>query len=259
MLATFRETWTSLGDFKYGNTIVGKTAGQAMWYWTKYLLLFAGLLVILSLGLLVYYVPQIPSLADKNFPDIEVSIKNGQVSTTASEPYVIGDSNFSFVINTHGTGDDLKNIKSGAILLKDKIVVKSEDGQSRTQDLSDIKDLTLNKKTVVDWAVQSKPTLLFMGLVALLVFLTLMSGFYWLWKMLSIIALSLVFWIVATILKRTASYVDILKLALYASVLPLFISAFSLFAPNPSSSLISLILLALYTLAWIYHLPIKEN
>lgn len=259
MIATFRETWTSLGDFRYSSTIVGKTAGQAMWYWTKYLLLLVAILFVLSLGLLVYYTPQLPRLLNKNLPDIQLSVKKGQVSTNVKEPYVMGDANFSFIINTKGTIDDLNGVKSGALLLKDKIVVKFQDGQSRIQDLSDVGDLTLDKKTIIGWVTQNKSTLLTTGLFAILILLLFMSSFYWAWKILTLLLWSLLFYLAAVILKRTVTYVDTLKLTLYASVLPLFISAFSFFSPDKASSLISLAVFTLYTSAWIHKLPTKAK
>ena len=98
MIATFKETFTSLQDLKYGQTIIKKTVRQALWYWTKYILLITTLGVILAIAALAYYAPQLPKLLGDQIPDIDLTLKGGLASTTGKQPFIVGDDKFIFIL-----------------------------------------------------------------------------------------------------------------------------------------------------------------
>ena len=255
MITTFRETWASLQDFTYGKVILKKTIGQSLWYFCKYLLLFGIAGLILALGLLSYFTPQFSRLVDQNFPDVKLSVTDGQVTTNLPQPFVAGDQNFAFIINTAGTIDDLAQYSTGVLILKDKLLVKSEDGQTRIQNLSDFNDLTVDKSQIVSWTQNHKLLLLGLGFLSLSLIIILLSGFYWLWTLLASFVWSAILWATSHLFKRPHPYLDILKLVLHASVISLFFQVLSLFFPASALSLIGLGLFVFYSLTWLWHLP----
>ena len=100
MLSTFRETLTSLQDKTYGNQIIKKTPRQVVWYWTKYLLLFSLIPLILTIGSTTYFVPQLSSTLEKQLPDFEVGVKDHQFYTKSDTPYRFEDQGFLLHLTT---------------------------------------------------------------------------------------------------------------------------------------------------------------
>ncbi len=256
MIATFKETFTSLQDLKYGQTIIKKTVRQALWYWTKYILLITTLGVILAIAALAYYAPQLPKLLGDQIPDIDLTLKGGLASTTGKQPFIVGDDKFIFILNTTGKPEDLDKYPAGILVLADKVVAKQDIGSTRTYPLKDFPDGTFTKTIILDWVKHNQPTILGLGAGAILIFAIFITGFTWAWKLGGLIILALLVWLTSRILKRNLNFADSFKLVLYASVLPTLVGAISILSPTSQiSSIIQLGLLLLYSLGWLWYLP----
>lgn len=247
MLATFRETITSLKDLNYGKTIITKTVGQAIWYWTKYLLLISIIGFILSLGLLAYYTPQSHALAREHFPDIDLTLKAGKL--TAS-PFTQEGKDIVLIINTKGSPSDLDKYPAGLLLLEDKYIIKDNSGRTETRDYADLGDFHLDKPLVINWLSQNQFLVFVIGLICLLIITLLLTFLSWTIRVIAFFIWAVLVWIVALFLKRQISYLDSFKLVLYASVLPLLLSPIA----HPVTSLISFGVFVYYSLSWLSRL-----
>lgn len=258
MIAIFRETWASVRNFDYGEEIVKKTVGQAFWYWFKYLILISLVLMGLVIATLTYFTPQIPKLVEKVVPDVSVAIKDGQLSTNATQPLVLSRDGFTFMLNTQGTAEDIDKIDAGILVLKDKLIFKDQT-QTKTMDLSEITDeIKLDKPTLINWLQTNRLTILTIGITAVVVLTILALGFYTLWQALVFIFGALLLWVVAQVLKRKVNYADSLKLTIYAAVPALIASILFSLSPNQAGSTISLAVWAVFGIAWVYHLPVAK-
>lgn len=260
MVATFKETLTSLRDLKYGQTIIKKTVGQALWYWTKYLLLITAVGVILAIAALAYYAPQFPKLLGNQIPDIDLTLKGGVASSTVKQPFIAGDDKFVFILNTAGKLEDLDKYPAGILILADKVVAKQDSNGTRIYPLKDFPDGTFTKTIILDWVKHNQPAILGLGAGAILIFAIFITGFTWAWKLGGLAIFALLVWLASRIIKRNLNVAGSLKLVLYASVLPTLVSAFSSLSPSSQiSTIIQLGLLLLYSVGWLWYLPLKKS
>jgi len=260
MIATFKETLASLQDLKYGQTIIKKTVGQALWYWTKYLLLITVLAVILAIAALTYYAPQLPKLLQDQIPNLDLTIKDGQASSTVKQPFVAGDEKFIFILDTAGKLEDLDKYPAGILVLADKIVAKKDTADIRTYPLKDFPDGTFTKTQVLDWTKNNQLAILGIGAIAAIFLGLFITGLTWTWKVSGLVIFALLVWVASRLIKRTISVADSLKIVLYASVLPTLVSAVSILSPaSKVSSIIQLGLLLIYSVGWLWYLPPKKS
>jgi len=256
VIATFKETLASLQDLKYGQIILQKSVGQALWYWTKYLLLIIAIGVILAIAALTYYAPQLPKILGDQIPDVDLTITSGIASTTVKQPFTAGDDKFIFILDTTGKLEDLDKYPAGVLILEDKVVAKKDSADIRIYPLKDFPDGTFTKDIVLNWVKNNQLLILGLGAVALLLFAVFITGFTWIWKLGGMAIFALLVWLASRVIKRTISLADSLKLVLYASVLPTLVGTVSVLSPNSQiSSIIQLALLLLYSLGWLWYLP----
>ncbi len=259
MITTLKETWVSVRNLEYGQQIVKKTVGQAFWYWFKYVLAISIILMVIALASLTYFTPQLPKFAETMLPDISITIKDGQLTSTAPQPYVAGDANFTFILNTNGKVEDAAKLKVGVLVLSDRAIVKN-DTETRVFNFSDIKDnFTVTKNGVTNWLKDSKSTLLLVGLVIILIGTILTLGTYLISKWIGFLIGALLLLAMGKIIHRSVNFADTLKLAIYAAVPSLVVSLLLTFVPNQSNSVISLGVWVFFACAWLVKLPLEKK
>lgn len=242
-------------DVNYGSKVIKKSLSQVIWFWFKYVLMIGICGIVIGICALVYFTPQIPKFLSDRLPNIDLAIKDGLVSTTLTEPYIWGDKNTALVINTQGTVDDLKDYKAGVLILKNKIVAKNEN-ETKFIDLSDFKDETkLDKNMIIKWSTENKLWLLGAGLAILVSQILILGIFYLIWQAIMFLVWSLTFWVYAKILKKKLQYLDILKLVITASVVPMLVSVLNIVFQDKLLGIVGTGILVFYTGIWIYHLP----
>ena len=244
VIATFKETITSLQDLKYGPKILAKTGKQTYWYWTKYFLALAGVGLFLILAVITYFVPQVPKFLSQNFPE--------------SQPAIYTDSGISFILDTTGKITDLSDYKTGILVTADKIFFK--DQQSKVQEIAikKFEDTAFDKNTIVNWSGENKPLL--WGIVASSAVLILLSygSFLYISYLVIMLAAAVGIWALSLILKKRISYINSLKLVFYASILPLIVSGFSFLSANDQITfIIQTGLFLIYAVGWLWYLPKK--
>ncbi len=258
MLATFRETIRSLRDLDFGREVVKKTLPQAVWYWSKYLIGVAGLTFILGLFMLTYFVPQVPRLAQKNLPDIQLDVKNGKLNTNLTETFVHVNNGFAFIVSPTGSEQELDKYQSGILILADKVVTKSPE-QTRQIKLSEIGDVSYDKSDLVEWARDHQLALLSLGISSLLLLSIVLWGFYWLARWPGWLLAGLVVWLIGRMWKKPIKYTDSLKIVIYAAVFPLLISVVVLFTATPVITILSMGVWLFYSLSWVNRLPLSKK
>lgn len=258
MLATFKETLTSIQDKTYGRVIITKPVKQVIWYWLKYVLIFSLIPAILLIGLITYFIPQLPRLVRDNIAPGEIRLLAGKFSTTYPQPISLGSPDFALVVNTHGSAADLDNYAAGVLLLSDKIIIKAPDRQISSQSLSDIKNFSLSQTQLLNWLSLHQFLLLFGAFSAVLV-LTLLSGLFYVgYKLFNFLVWSAIFLLIGLALKRRHRYTDIFKITVYAATPSLIISALLFLFPNSLLSLLNFGLFIFFALSWLVNLPDKK-
>jgi hypothetical protein len=259
MIATFKETITSLQDNKYGQVIIDKPLKVVLWYWTKYLLLIAAFPLLLAIFLFTRYLPEAPKFILDQFPEGTISAKDNQLSSTISQPYKLGNSNFSLILDLGGDVSELDSVQGGVLLLKDKLISKSENGQIQMQTYGQIPNFSLDKHQLSDWITGNRLKLWIGGSTFLLIAGILITSIIWLGYLLTFVLWAIPFWLGGKFaLKKTLSYFQSLNLVIYASVLPLLLSFILSLAPNKILDYLRLVLFLFFGISWISNLPGKE-
>jgi hypothetical protein len=240
MLNTFKETYRSIIDKQYGNVIVAKKLREALWYWTKYLILFTVLPVILFIFLITYFVPQLSKLASSQLPEVTVSLAQGKLSVDPYKPLVFGNADYRVIVDLEGKSTLLDTTPSGLLVLQDRIIFKNSQDDSRTIDYQKMGDFQITKSTVVNWLSQNQ--LKIYGFLFLAIILIAIVSFtaYWLTSLFTYAAWSAIYFFISKIIKRPMRFMPILLLTIYASVPSLVVSALLFIYPNQFISIFTL-------------------
>lgn len=90
MIAAFKQTLESLRNLDYGVQIKKMTLGQTLSYWIKYIILIAVLGLVIGIGAVVYFTPQIPKfVADKTVEQPFVWKESGMEVYIDQEKFVV--------------------------------------------------------------------------------------------------------------------------------------------------------------------------
>lgn len=189
MIAAFKQTLESLRNLDYGVQIKKMTLGQTLSYWIKYIILIAGLGLVIGIGAVVYFAPQIPKLVTEKMPDL---------------PYSWQD---------NGTEINFD---------KEKIVFKTSDGQ-----IQEIK-VALDKTTIVTWTLANQPLIIVLGIALVLILILVMGLFTVLSQLLQMALWTVGFWILSLVLKKNLKYLEVLRFVIVASVPALILDIFGL-------------------------------
>ncbi len=258
MIATFRETARSVSDLNYGAKIVERSVKEVFWYWYKYVLLFAAIMLFLALGGVSYFTPQLPKIVESKLSQFDLTVKGGKASTHIPQPQIYTDSDLAIILNLAGKPADLDNYKSGALILVDRIIFKNTDSNKivNTKELkwSDLGDFAITKDTLVSWLMTNKLRILTILLSAVIVLALVFLGLYTLWQIISMAIWAVLFLLVAKILKKKLAYAQVVRLVFYASVISLLIGTLNLVLPSQLLATLSLGAFVFYVCAWIYRL-----
>ena len=255
MLATFKETISSLQDKTYGAKIVALPPARVVWYWTKYLLIFSLIPLALIIAGFTNFIPRLPRLAKDRLPEGSITFSGGRLSTTFSEPYIYSDPQFAFILNSAGVPEDLDKYPAGVLILADRVVVRTQQGNTHSFNFEKIKDFTLDKDQVTGWLSDHQGLLWLIAVSIALITALITTAVFWVYKLAPFFLWSLALLIVASFARRTLTFWAGFNLVVYASVLPLLLSAVLFLASNDILSLFGFGLFAYFTLSWFFNLP----
>jgi hypothetical protein len=146
----FSYFWQSISDFNFYRKIINFDLPTVF----KYLLILLFVATIfISLGASVRitkFVNKTGDWAIENLPTIHIS--DGIVSVNTEEPFRIEKDGFVIIIDTTGKILSIdKSIEQGVLLTRDKLIYKQSKTQTNTYELSNIKELILDEKTINRW------------------------------------------------------------------------------------------------------------
>lgn len=214
-----------------------------------YFLIFSAVMAVIQVIFLIpsFFnfqkdVPKLINTAVNYYPkELEITIKNGQVSTTAKEPYFV-----PVPSQLKGSEDELdmeakKNIividtktpysvkkfneyETAAWLTKDSLFYM-EDSQIKGYDLSTMKDYKINQNQIRSITNSLNPYIKF---IAPLLAAFALLGIYFVYLLRLVFALmyAVMIFLVAKILNRNISYSSAYKTTLYAMTLGLLLEVF---------------------------------
>ncbi|MEK7504270.1 MAG: hypothetical protein AAB550_02110 [Patescibacteria group bacterium] len=189
MIATFKQTFESLKNLDYGVQIKKMTLGQALTYWSKYIILIGILALVIGIGAVVYFAPQAPKLITEKMPEL---------------PYSWQDNGTEISID------------------KEKIVFKTPDGK-----IQEVK-VALDKTTIVAWTSANQLLMMVMGIALVLVLVLVIGLFGVLGQLFQMALWTVGFWILGIILKKNLKYLEVFKFVIIASVPALVLDIFGL-------------------------------
>jgi hypothetical protein len=252
MVKTFKETIRSLQDPGYGNVIISQPLKKVVWYWTRYLLLVAGMGFLLAIFFVTNKLPQLPRFIDEKFPQGDITFKGGQLSTTIAQPLFIGSQEFALVLDTEASASALDKYSSGVLFQKNQILLKSEDGQTDIQTYDRVPDFSVNKQIASEAISKNIIKIWFALFGIVLLFTLIISSITWFWKGLSYVIWALLFLAISKfIMKKNLTYLQVLKIVIFASVLPFLLSIILSFFPNPILEILNLAVLSYFGFNWI--------
>ncbi len=187
----------------------------------KYLLLFLLIITIaLSIRFSFIFVGGANFVADwisTNIP--EITIRNGEVSSPASQPYIKGTNDFAFILDTTGQTTTISpQYAAGILLMKNKIVHKQSEIETREYDLSNTPYFVLNKEVIE----RIKKIFIWVTIPLMVVFLYL---YYVVAKLLQALLFSLLTLIINGVAKLKIAYSGLLNIGVFAATLPTILGA----------------------------------
>ena len=260
MIATFKETITSLQDNKYGQVIITKPLKPVIWYWTKYLILIAVIPLILVIVILTRFLPEIPQIIKSQLPEGTLTAKDHILTSTISQPLRYEESDMAIIFDLQASSSAIESISNGVLITKDKIIVKSADGQTQTRDYLNLPDFSVDKYQIADWLQNHRYQIWVAGMVVIIILGIIIFMLTWFYRILVSLFWSLVFWLFNRfITKNPLSYLQVFNLVIYASVLPLILSLLVMLYPNSLLSFINTLIFVYFTYSWIRNLSSPKS
>jgi len=254
MLATFKETVTSLLDPHYSRHIVSKPLGGVIWYFTKYVISLSIALILTAIMIVTYLIPQSPRLAQQRLPDNYIQIKSGQLFTDLS-PRHISSSDSTFVLNVGAALPTLSDtIPPGIYIYQDGLLLSHPNGSYRVQKFTEIPDFYLDKPLIVSW-LRSHTFQLWLLITGIILVVGLIGIAFFLSSRVVMLSFwAALLWVFSRLFRRRHSFINIFKIAVYAAVPSLLLSAVLSIASNQWLSYLNLILFGYLSISWLINL-----
>ncbi len=202
----------------------------------------------------------------KNFypKDLELKIKNDQLSTNVKEPYIFDLENNKWqagqrhllIIDTKGSVENYYSYNAYILATKNAVVYPSKSSNNQIEQTSiyyfrDLKqDFTLNKNIYNNFLSLVRPyanriTFFVDYIVLIFLFLFVVFGSL-LWAsgvMFGLLFLTLFVWVISLIFKKHYDYKSLFKMGMHAVTLPILINEFLEYIKSPYPNFYSIIFL----------------
>lgn len=169
----------------------------------------------------------ISSVVDQYPQELVVTLKSGEITTNVKEPYYFVDKagkRFA-VLDTKTPYSAAKFADFGvyAWVTKDTVFYKGDsEGQIKSQNLTQLPDIVINKDFVAALATKVAPWIPFFGPV-LLIFMFLVLYIGTMFRLVYLFFLALLIWLLTKIMNRGISYGTAYKVGIYAMTLALMV------------------------------------
>jgi hypothetical protein len=212
----FMQMRESVIDFKFYRSIKNNKFSRSFIY---LLLLFVMIYFINGTRTFLVtriFIDELVTNLNLNVP--EFRLENGEFTFEGDMPYYINSStNEVFVIDTTGqvTESVLKDVNFGVYISKDMIYMKNSEIETRQFNLSELKDITLDKSDMIEFL----PKLRWITIIFIAFGFVFVLG----WKLLNALILALLGLIANSVLKSSLKFNNLLNISIYALTLPLLI------------------------------------
>lgn len=254
MITTFKETIKSLTESNYGNHITKKPLKATIWYFISYVLLLSTIPLALSIILITYFVPQLPSIMSSKIPEGYIILKKGILETNyppykASSPDRVFNFDPSMIVS-----DGPSTFSAGIYIYKDGVIHVEPDNAPLIQKFSDFPDFQIEKSQVVSWIAThlGRVWLVLFGLV--LAAIALGTVVFLAVRAIALLLWSAVLLLFSRLLNKSLSFVSAFKLSLFAAVPGLLISAISTITANEYLGYLNLALFIFLSFSWVWNI-----
>jgi hypothetical protein len=237
---------TKIKNSIYGPEYYQELVKQPFSYSLKYLFLFTlifSLLLVIKFS--IFSLPKLYSALNSIGPtiiasypqDLEVSVKGGNVSTNANEPYFFKVPSSWEQNNKQGTYpknlvtidtkadpsvENLKKYETFALITKNYFIYQDNEGKITTESLEKMPDTMINKSTVAQFSNKYSPYLnLLIPVVIVIIFIY--SFFIVIFRSIYLLLAALFIWLIASIKKADIGYGKSYQLGMHLMTLPLLL------------------------------------
>lgn len=224
----------SIYSKEFYSTLLKKSFKSSIYYFLLLILLLTAIRVVTLVNPLFVQAPAaLQSFASQIvdcFPkDLEVKITNGQTSTNAKEPYFIsscGTTNKQNLVvidtKTPYSPEKFDEYKVEAWVTKNSIISKRNNVETRSYNLTQIKDFKLNKDSLKSFSNMLTPYLKFVGpILILLAFLGIYLSY--IFRLIHLLIVAALILVLGKIFKKDLGFGESYKLGLYAITLGLIV------------------------------------
>lgn len=236
----FSDIKNSIYNPTYYSELLQKPSSYSIGYYFLFSLL---LTIALTMIFTFSTVPAIHSvlknaapMISEAYPDeLEITVKNGTVSTNVQEPYVIKtpDSlkkeeklkdNMIIIDTVSNVGiDEFKRLDTYALITKTNIIVEEENGKITIQSLDGIDNFTLNENAIASFITKASP---YLKLVYPAMFVIFLIGFFFMSiaHLAYLLLGALLIWAVASYKQMGIGYGTSYRLGMHLMTLPLILT-----------------------------------
>ncbi len=156
-------------------------------------------------------------------PAFEVRMDQGQFSTTLPQRTMLGDEEFTLIIDTSGQKTDLSPYTSAILISQDKAIMKKSSFETREYNFAAIPDFRLTTADAIEWLRRKETPILWtvFATTGLVVVPTI-----WMFLIPVILILMLLMMIPTKILRSNLSYAQVLSIGFYAVTFPTLLQTY---------------------------------
>lgn len=208
---------SSIQGIKHYENVLKETGGKAVLYLLLISLLLGAIGAIRGSVEAYDGISKFTKMYNDQCPNFE--LKNGELSVEGKMPLVLSNDKDNYVVidTTNNTKPDiLKSHSKGILILKDKMIQKENEIQTRETDFKSFQGTTINKSIINRY-------LPYVNIIIPFIFLGNMFG-YFIGGLLSSLFLALFALIINGIFKTKLTYGQLYRLSIYALTTPIIIS-----------------------------------
>jgi hypothetical protein len=238
-MSFFQNILNSIYAPQFYKSLPKKSLGSAFGYYFLLSLLLTIITVVAAIfpitnGVKEFTDKMIPELVNKYPVNLQISIKNGKVSTNVDEPYFIklpsqkgeAPQNLLVIDTKDPFRDDVfEKYNTVAVLTKDHFYYKdTSKGEIRGNDLKNVEDFTLNKTVITNFLKHISPYFIF---ITPFILLFMFLGLYLAYTvgLIHVAIVALLLFLLLKVVKPSLSYKESFKATLFGITLGLILEA----------------------------------
>lgn len=220
--------------------------GHSLHFWISWVIFSSVLPLLVFIGYLTYYVPQLSGIITDFLPDAWISLKSGNFSSSLPYPFRYQSENFTLVINPAAGEEELSDQIGSTLVLSDRLLIRTQSDTIQSFKFSSLPEFSVSRNQAADWIQNNLVLVWIMGLLIILTTALFIGIFYFSYKFMTFLGLAGLVWLYFKIGKQSQKFWSILAIVIYASVASLLVEVLLPFPGNlvwPISSFVFALLL----------------